>query len=411
MSYIKLKDNVFYIGVQDPNLRIFDIVMYTEYGTSYNSYLIKGSEKTALIETVKDKFFDRYLDNIKQLIDVKDINYLIVNHTEPDHAGAIEKLLELNNDIKIYGSSSAIKFLKKITNKSFDSEIVKEDDIIDLGDKQIRIISAPFLHWPDSIYSYLIQDKILFTCDSFGCHYSFDNCFVEDVIQKDSNGYFSAYKYYYDVIMSPFKNYVLQAIDKIKNIDIDIIATGHGPIITSDKEKLINLYKEWSTNLNNKPTKPYLVILYVSAYGYTEKLAKSISEGIKSHGIFDVHIFNLVETDIKDVLEKIYFSEGILIGSPTINADALKPIYEVLINLNPIIHGGKFAAAFGSYGWSGEAVGNIESRLKQLKFKLIEPGLKVNFKPNSEEVKKAFDFGYDFSIAVAEKLEVSNNKK
>lgn len=399
MGYSKLNEDIYSVGVQDPNLRIFDIVMYTKYGTTYNSYLIKGSEKIALIENVKYKFFDQFLDNLKSVVDPTKIDYLIINHTEPDHSGSIERLLDLNPDIKIFGSSAAIKFLKKITNKRFDSEIVKDGQIISLGNKTLKIINAPFLHWPDSIYTYLMEDKILFTCDSFGCHYSTENLDINWIMEKDKEGFMDAYKYYYDVIMSPFKTYVLQAIEKIKDLEIDIIATGHGPILTNYKDELVNLYKSWSEELISQPEKPYVVIAYVSAYGYTEMIANKIADGIKEKGI-EAQIFNVIEHKMEDILSKIYKAKGVLFGSPTINSDAILPIYEILIRLNPIIHGGKVAGAFGSYGWSGEAVTNIESRLKQLKLKVVEPGLKINFKPNEEELKKAYEFG----ILIAEKV-------
>ncbi|WP_271629758.1 FprA family A-type flavoprotein [Caldicellulosiruptor sp. DIB 104C] len=400
--YTKLKENIYSVGVQDPNLRIFDIVMYTKYGTTYNSYLVIGSEKVALIENVKYKFFDQFLDNIKEIIDTAKIDYLIVNHTEPDHSGSIESLLEINPKIKVFGSSSAMRFLKKISNKSFDSQVVNDGDQISLGNKTLKFISAPFLHWPDSIYTYLIEDSMLFTCDSFGCHYSTENLDINWVMDNDKEGFMDAYKYYYDVIMSPFKSYVLQAIEKIKDLKIDIIATGHGPILTNYKDELMGLYKSWSEELLKEPEKPYVVIVYVSAYGYTEMLAKKISEAITQSGI-DVLLYNAIEHKIEDILEKIYRAEGVLFGSPTINSDALLPIYEILIRLNPIVHGGKIAAAFGSYGWSGEAVSNIETRLKQLRFKVVEPGLKVNFKPNEEELKKAYEFGILFAEKVKEK--------
>jgi len=399
--YTKLKENIYLVGVQDPNLRIFDIVMYTKYGTTYNSYLVIGSEKVALIENVKYKFFEQFLDNIKEIIDPAKIDYLIINHTEPDHSGSIERLLEINPKIEIFGSSSAIRFLKKISNKSFNYQVVNDGDQISLGNKTLRFISAPFLHWPDSIYTYLIEDSILFTCDSFGCHYSTENLDINWVMDNDKEGFMDAYKYYYDVIMSPFKSYVLQAIEKIKDLRIDIIATGHGPILTNYKDELLGLYRLWSEKLLKKPEKPYVVIVYVSAYGYTEMLAKKISEAIVQSGI-DVLLYNAIEHKIEDILEKIYMAKGVLFGSPTINSDALLPIYEILIRLNPIVHGGKIAAAFGTYGWSGEAVSNIEARLKQLRFKVVEPGLKVNFKPNDEELKKAYEFGILFAEKIKE---------
>ncbi|ADL42418.1 flavodoxin/nitric oxide synthase [Caldicellulosiruptor obsidiansis OB47] len=399
--HTKLRDGVFSVGVQDPDLRIFDIVMYTKYGTTYNSYLVIGSEKIALIENVKYKFFEQFLDNIKEIISPEKIDYLIINHTEPDHSGSIEKLLELNPNIKVFGSSTAIKFLKKITNKDFEFQVVNHNDQISLGNKTLRFISAPFLHWPDSIYTYLVEDKILFTCDSFGCHFSTENLDINWVMQNDKEGFMDAYKYYYNVIMSPFKSYVLQAIDKIKDLEIDIIAPGHGPILTNYKDDLISLYKSWSEKLSEKPSKPYVVIVYVSAYGYTEMLAKKIAEGIQQSGV-DVLVYNAIEHKPEEIVEKIYFASGVLFGSPTINSDALPPIYEILIRLNPIVHGGKVAAAFGSYGWSGEAVPNIESRLKQIRLKVVLPGLKVNFKPNEEELKKSFEFGILFAEKIKE---------
>ncbi|WAM34865.1 FprA family A-type flavoprotein [Caldicellulosiruptor morganii] len=399
--YTELKENVYSVGVKDPELRIFDIVMYTKYGTTYNSYLVIGSEKVALIENVKYKFFDQFLDNIKEIIDPARIDYLIVNHTEPDHSGSIERLLEINPKIKILGSSSAMKFLKKITNKDYEFQIVNDRDQISLGDKTLKFISAPFLHWPDSIYTYLVEDSILFTCDSFGCHYSTENLDINWVMNNDREGFMDAYKYYYDVIMSPFKSYVLQAIEKIKDLKIDVIATGHGPVLTNYKDQLIGLYRSWSEELLKTPEKPYVVIVYVSAYGYTEMLAEKISKAIEDAGI-DVFIFNAIQHKMEEILEKIYGAKGVLFGSPTINSDALLPIYEILIRLNPIVHKGKIAAAFGSYGWSGEAVSNIEARLKQLRFKVIEPGLKVNFKPNDEELKKAYEFGILFAEKIKE---------
>ena len=172
--------------------------------------------------------------------------------------------------------------------------------------------------------------------------------------------------------------------------------------MTNYRDELIGLYKSWSEELLKEPEKPYVVIVYVSAYGYTEMLAKKISEAITQSGI-DVLLYNAIEHKIEDILEKIYMAKGVLFGSPTINSDALLPIYEILIRLNPIVHGGKIAGAFGSYGWSGEAVSNIETRLKQLRFKVVEPGLKVNFKPNEEELKKAYEFGILFAEKVKEK--------
>ena len=165
MSAVKIVDDVFWVGVQDFDLRIFDIVMVTEYGTSYNAYVVKGKDKTAIIETVKVKFFDEYLQRLQEVVNLKDIDYLIMNHTEPDHAGSIELLLEKNPDITILASPTAITFLKDITNQNFKYEELKHGDKLDLGGKTLEFINAPFLHWPDSMFTYLPEESILFSCD------------------------------------------------------------------------------------------------------------------------------------------------------------------------------------------------------------------------------------------------------
>lgn len=199
MKKLKVTDGVTWIGAQDHKLRVFDIIMHTEFGTSYNSYLVKGSEKTAVIETVKLKFIDEFIEKLTSEIDVNDIDYIIVDHTEPDHVGSVEELLKLSPNAKVVGSATAIRFLRAIANTEFESIIVSTNDEIDLGDKTLQFISAPFLHWPDSMYTYLKEDKVLFTCDSFGSHYAFDEVFISKLTNYED--YNKALKYYFDMIM------------------------------------------------------------------------------------------------------------------------------------------------------------------------------------------------------------------
>lgn len=397
MKTLKLKEGLYWTGILDPQLRVFDIIMNTEYGTSYNSYLLKGSDKTALFETAKHKFMDEYLDKLTSLIDIKDIDYIVVDHTEPDHAGSAEKLIELNPAIKVVGTATAISFMKEICNTDFASVIVKDGDTLSLGDKTLRFIAAPNLHWPDSMYTYVEEDKVLLTCDSFGAHYS-----LEDVLSskiKDQDGYMSALRYYYDNIIGPFKPYVLKAIDKIKDLDIDMICPGHGPVLDEDPWKIVNIYKDWSTETNPNARKT-VVIPYVAAYGYTEILANKITEGIKAAGDIDVKLFDMVTSDQAQVLGEIYWADGILFGTPTILGEALKPIWDLTTSIFPVLHGGKIASAFGSYGWSGEGVPHIMERLKQLRMKVYGDGLRVRFKPSEAQLADAYEFGYNFGRSV-----------
>jgi flavorubredoxin len=403
MNSIELKKDLYWVGALDPSLRIFDIIMYTPYGTTYNSYVVKGTEKIAVFETVKEQFFDEYLERLRSLdININKIDYIVVDHTEPDHAGSVGKLLELSPTAKIVGSAAAIKFMKNIANRDFDSIIVGDGDYISLGNKTLKFISAPFLHWPDSIYTYVEEDKVLITCDSFGTHYCTNNIF-NDLVENEDN-YYESLRYYYDCIMSPFKLHVLNALKKIENLSIDMICPGHGPVLREEPLKIIELYRSWSIKLPKADDSNKVTIAYVSAYGYTEALAKKIAEGISSTGNFNIKLFDVIHHKQEEILNELSSSEGIIFGSPTINSDLLPPIRNLLTELNPIIHGGKIAGAFGSYGWSGEAVPQIETRLKELRMKILSPGLKVVFKPSEEDLEKAFLYGNNFGKKVLENM-------
>lgn len=385
---LEVTKDVFWTGALDKNLRVFDIVMTTEYGTSYNSYIVKGSEKTAVIETAKDCFFDEFLERVKGVCEPEKLDYLIVDHTEPDHSGSVEKFLELNPEITIVGSVSAIKFLGEITNKKFNSMIVKEGDKINLGGKTLSFVSAPFLHWPDSMYTYLEEEKVLFTCDSFGCHYADDKVF-NDLMDND---FVDAYKYYFDCIMGPFKEHVLKALAKVEKMDVSIVCPGHGPVLRKDLQKYFDLYKKWS-QVNKED---YAVVAYASAYGYTKLMAEAIAKGIQEGGKA-AKLVNLEEVAPAEVVAMATQGKGLVLGSPTIVNDMVPPVAAVVMGLNPTINKGLVAAAFGSYGWSGEAANNIQARFEQLKFKTPLAPLRIMFKPSEEQYAKAVEFGKAFA--------------
>ena len=391
MKKLKLKDNIWWIGATDHNLRVFDIIMYTEFGTSYNSYLVKGSEKTAVIETVKYTFTEEYLKQLQEEIDVTTIDYIIVDHTEPDHSSTVGALLDLAPQAVVVGSAPAIRFMKMIANRPFEYIIAEDGSELSLGDKTLQFISAPFLHWPDSIYTYVKEDKVLFTCDSFGAHYATDNVLFSQVESRED--YEKALRYYFNMIFGPFKKYMLDAIAKIEPLEVDMICNGHGPVLDVDVWEIVGKYKEWSTVPER--TEKSVVIPYVSAYGYTGAMAKKVKEGIEGAGNINVKLYDLVYDKEEEVLAAINEADGLLLGSPTINGDALYPIMKLLLKLSPLVHNNLFTGAFGSFGWSGEAVDNLTRRLNELRTQVV-PGLKVNFKPDDNELKEAYDFGYNF---------------
>ena len=396
----KITEDLFWVGALDPNLKIFDIIMETKFGTSYNSYLLRGSEGIALFETVKEKFFDEHLEKIRSVINLEDINYVVVNHTEPDHAGSVEKILEYAPNATVVGSNLAIKYLTEIINKPFKNKVGKDGETLSLGNKTLKFISAPQLHWPDTMYTYVIEDETLITCDSFGAHYCDERVLKSAIEDSKEDDYIEAYNYYFRMIMGPFKPFVLKALDKIKDLDLKFICPGHGLVLDNNNiEKYMNLYKEWCQSVKRK--KQSIVIPYVSAYGYTEEIAQEIKKGIESSN-FDVDIlmYNLVTADMNEVLSEINQCSGLLLGSPTLLSDTLPQIWTILTSLNPVIHKGLSASCFGSYGWSGEALKNINERYKQLKLNVVSEPLGIIFKPSENNLKDAYNFGLDFAKKV-----------
>lgn len=403
MKTLKLRENFYWAGIIDDTLRVFDIIMYTEFGTTYNSYVLKTKDKVVLFETVKEKFFDEWMDKLGEVIDVTKIDYLVVNHTEPDHAGSVERLLKLSPRLKIISTGCAASFLKEIVNSEFCSITVSDDERMTIGDKTLHFMVVPNLHWPDTMYTFIEEEQILLTCDSFGSHYGFHDVLVSKV--TDHEGYMRATKYYFDCIIGPFKPYMLKALERVRALDVSMICPGHGPVLDDKIGFIEDTYEEWCTVVNPN-TKKTVVIPYVSAYGYTKQIAEKIEEGIHASGDIDVRSYDMVTADQAVVLQELGFADGILFGTPTIVGEALKPIWDLTTSIFAGTHGGKLASAFGSYGWSGEGVPHIVERLKQLRMRTVE-GLRIRFKPGETDLVEAFEFGYNFGCLLQNK----ENKK
>ena len=400
MRALKLREGFYWTGIIDDTLRVFDIIMYTEFGTTYNSYVMKAGDKVVLFETAKEKFFDQYLENLKEIIDVGRIDYLVVSHTEPDHAGSVERLLDYSPQMKILATGCAIGFLKEIVNRDFVAIPVKDNQTMEIGGKTLRFMVVPNLHWPDTMYTFIEEEQILVTCDSFGSHY----CLPEVVSGKITaeEDYKKALRYYYDCIIGPFKPFMLKALDRVESLDLTMVCTGHGPVLEGSRiREVMALYREWSTVVNPNQKKT-VIIPYVSAYGYTGELAAEIARGVADSGDVDVRSYDMVTADKGKVAEELLFADGILLGTPTIVGEALRPIWELTLDMFPGTHGGKYAGAFGSYGWSGEGVPHIMERLKQLRMKVTD-SYRVRFKPSEADLVGAYEYGYRFGCLVQDK--------
>lgn len=390
MSAIKISDNVYSVGVQNPGLRVFDIVMESKYGTTYNAYLITG-QKTVLVETVHNDFFDEYLYNIECLVDLQAIDYIIMNHTEPDHSGSLARLLEINPNIEVVCTGAAQKYLKAITNSDFKCRTVKNGDTLDIGGTQLQFIVAPLLHWPDSMMTYYPDDKVLFTCDFLGCHFCEPAMMDNQLHYPDK--YLEQFAYYYGGIFGPFKPYVLAGLDKIKDLPLEAVCPSHGPVLVEGIADRIADYRAWSTP---KPKQgKTAVIVYASAYGYTKNLAEAAKLAIESSTDVKADVIDMVFTPLAEVAERIEAADALLVGSCTINRDAPKVVWDVLSCIDAINTKGKPAGAFGSFGWSGEAVPMMASRLAQLKYNFVGEGYKVNFNPDEEALSAMGEYAVE----------------
>ncbi len=391
--------DVKWVGIRDYDIRTFDIVMTTEFGTTYNSFFI-DAEKKALVEVAKEKFSSEYFDKLRAVTSIEDISYIILDHTEPDHSGSLGLLLDIAPSATVVGSGNAIRYLGDIINKPFRSLIVKDGDTLSLGNKTLKFISAPNLHWPDSIYTWLEEDRILFTCDSFGAHYC-----SEDIFSEMTDDYLKSFRYYFDVILRPFSRFMLKALEKTEELDIEFICPGHGPVHHKTVREVIRLTRsyaeEYAGFIAHRDVKNVL-IAYVSAYGYTKDAAGHIARGLKESCDLNVDITDIENIPLDELDAKLTISDAILVGSPTINQNTLLPVYRLFALINPIRDRGKPAGAFGSYGWSGEAAEIINGTLRSLKLKVFSEPATFKFSPGGDKADEMAEFGRKFAQMIFE---------
>ncbi|MEW6014134.1 MAG: FprA family A-type flavoprotein [Candidatus Zixiibacteriota bacterium] len=380
MGAIKIAENVHWVGVRDPQLRKFDIIMNTRYGTTYNAYLVRG-EKTALIDASKADFTGQFLDNVREIIPLSQIDYLVVNHTEPDHSGAITALLEENPRIDLLCSGAAIPFVKNVINLERPIRGVKDNEILDLGGKKLRFLLTPYMHWPDTMMEFLEEDGILFSCDGFAAHLSDDSLFTE-AIEKDVDFEFH---YYWDAIMRPFSNYIRKNLLKLDGLDIKIIAPSHGPVFRENPRQYIERYKDWTAD--KSAGRNLVTVFYASSYGNTKLLGESIGAGLMKEG-FELSYCDAENCEPESVRAAIEASRGVLLGTPTMNGDAVKPIWDIINLFSTVSSVGKKAAVFGSFGWGGEGIKLVADRLSGLKLKVFEENFRARLVPSETELNE-----------------------
>lgn len=323
---IRIKKDLYYIGVSDEDIRTFDIIMKTANGTTYNAYLLKTQKGVVIFDTVKVEFADEFFSKIESVCSYDEISHIVMHHLEPDHSGALPELTKRAPKAKIFISPMATPMLKAITNKeNMDFESVWTNKKLDLGDKTLSFLSTPNLHWPETMSSYLEEDKILFSGDVFGSHY-FDSRLFDDLV----GDFEYAFKYYFDHIMRPFKSDVVHALKLYDGVEIDMIANLHGPILRSNPKYYVEQYKRWSNRSDRLHGKKVVSVFYITSYKNTKDMAVQIYDGLESHENIIANIYDLSALDEQNMLSLLEESTGVIIGSPTINADVPKPIWDLL---------------------------------------------------------------------------------
>lgn len=384
---LALARGVYWVGVIDWNLRDFHGYV-TPKGTTYNAYLIVD-EKITLVDTVKAEFSAEMLKRISQIIDPAKIDYVIVNHVEMDHSGSLPAIMNTAPDATIYCSNKGRDGLhlhyKADGCEDWDFEVVKTGSELSLGSKTLMFIEATMLHWPDSMHTYIKEDKILLSNDAFGQHIATSKPFDDEVGDVMAE----AAEYYANILM-PFGRIILKYIETVTElgIDINMIAPGHGIIWRQDPAKIIEAYGRWARGETTKK----VLIIYDTMWGSTHTMAKSILDGIKAAGV-EVKLINIRKIDLSGIITEVLEAPVIIVGSPTLNNGIFPSVSEFLTHLKGLRPKGKQAVAFGSYGWGGGAVKAVEKELEMAGFELIEPGLQIRYRPDEEGIAACRQLG------------------
>ncbi|MGB9740791.1 MAG: FprA family A-type flavoprotein [Candidatus Bathyarchaeia archaeon] len=386
----KLSENVYWVGARDWNRKLFDALIPLPKGTSYNAYLTIGENKKALIDTVNPGFEKELEEKISKITNPKEIDYIIMNHAEPDHAGAIPYMMQINSKAKVITSSKGAKmaqaFYKVPENRLMT---VKDQETIDLGDKTLRFIEAPMLHWPETMFTYLQESKILFPCDFFGAHLAggvYDDE-VEDLLIHAQR--------YFGEIMMPFRVMGQKALEKIRDLEIKMVAPSHGPI-HRDVERILKAYKKWV----NGETRNKVIIAYVTMWNSTEKMIQAIADTLAAEGI-EIAIYNLVSADIGEIAKDLVDSKAIVLGAPTV-LGGMHPLgvyvtYLVKALRPPL----KFGVILSSYGWGGGTVRHVQELLGQTKIEVVG-AIEINGPPTEDNIRQIIEIGKTLAKKIRE---------
>ncbi|PIU14436.1 MAG: MBL fold hydrolase [Hadesarchaea archaeon CG08_land_8_20_14_0_20_51_8] len=397
VKVVEISKGIFWVGVEDKHRRIFDSLITLPYGTSYNSYLVVGKDKTALIDTVNPGFEKEFFKKIGKVVNPEKIDYLIMNHAEPDHAGGISEVLSKARYAKLVATQKGAEMAGVFHGVPPErTMVVRDGDTLDLGGKTLKFIEAPWLHWPETMFTYCEEDGVLFSCDFFGSHIASNRLFDDefgDILHIEA-------KRYYSEIMMPFNKFVSNGLDKVKEIDVRMVAPSHGPIYKNPR-RIIDAYEKWARG----PLEQKVVVVYVSMWGNTEAMAKIITDAILKEGVEAVS-YNAFATDVSYIARDLVDASAVVVGSPTL-LGGVHPVVGLVVSLIKALRPRlKYAAIFGSYGWGGGAVDRIKTTLQSAGLEIMDVS-SVRGKPKKEDFEKAENLGKLVAQKVKEIVKIS----
>lgn len=387
---IEIAPDTHWVGALDPGLREFDIILRTANGTTYNAYCVRGSCGVAVIDTVKASHAGEFFARLESVARYDEITTIVLNHLEPDHTGALPELMRRAPQARLYISGKAQLMLKALVkHDDLSYTIVNTGDTVDLGGRTLRFLNTPFLHWPDTQCTWLEQQGILFSGDVFGCHFCDSRLFNGQV-----GDFRFSFEYYYAHIMRPFREHVLDALELIEPLPIKLIAPAHGPVLRDAAKSYVQRYRQLAQPLLHVGVDfKSLLVFYISSYGNTQIMAEAVRDGAESVEGVRVSLYDLQAGGNLPFVDLIEEADGLAFGSPTINGDAVKPVWDLLSSLAVIKVRDKLGASFGSYGWSGEAVNMIEDRLRGLKLRVPVKGVRARLIPTDAELANCRELG------------------
>jgi flavorubredoxin len=393
MKPVEIADKIYDVGVIDWNIRDFHGYS-TELGTSYNAFLVID-EKIVLIDSVKKDFSDELVQNISKIIDPRKIDMVISNHTEMDHSGSLPRIMHfIGEDKPVYCSSMGIKNLSRHFSQKLNYKPIKNGETLSIGKRSFTFLETKMLHWPDSMFTYLNEDKILFSSDAFGQHYAgceeFDDEADEHLIMLHAKKYFAN-------ILLLYAPLILNLIEKVVEMGLEfkMICPDHGILWRKNPNKIIEAYVKWSKQVPDKKA----VVIYDTMWHSTQLMAEAIAEGIHSQGV-SVKPMKLREFHRSDIMTEVLESKAVVVGSPTLNNGLFPTLADILTYMKGLRPKNKIGAAFGSYGWSGEAVGLIQKHLEDMQFEIIEYGMKHQYVPDSNSLEACRELGRKIGRAV-----------